>query len=91
MRKIGSLLTMLMLCGTLAFAQTRTVSGVVRDDKGDPIPFATVTEAGTRNAVQADANGNFTIKVGDNARLAVSATGFSAQTINVSGNTANFS
>lgn len=91
MRKIGSLLTMLILSSVLAFAQTRTVTGVVRDEKGDPIPFATVTEAGTRNAVQADANGNFTIKVGDNSRLAVSATGFSAQTISVTGNTANFS
>jgi len=82
---------MLMLSSVLAFAQTRTVTGVVRDDKGDPVPYATVTEAGTRNAVQADANGNFSIKVGDNARLAVSATGFTAQTISVDGNTATVS
>ena len=88
MRKIGSFLMMLMLSSVLAFAQTRTVTGVVRDDKGDPVPYATVTEAGTRNAVQADANGNFSIKVGDNARLAISATGFTAQTISVNGNTA---
>ena len=88
MRKIASLFTMLMLCSVLAFAQTRTVSGVVRDDKGGPIPFATVTEAGTKNAVQADASGTFSIKVGENARLAVSATGFAAQTISVSGSNA---
>jgi TonB-linked SusC/RagA family outer membrane protein len=80
-----------MLCSVLAFAQTRTVTGVVRDDKGEPIPYATVTEAGTRNAVQADERGNFSIKVGDNARLAVSATGFNSQTITVSGNTATVS
>ena len=84
MRKIGSLLTMLMLCSVLAFAQTRTVTGVVRDDKGEPIPFATVIEAGTKNAVQADANGSFSIKVGENANLAISATGFANQTISAS-------
>jgi hypothetical protein len=48
MRKIASLLPVLMLLCTLAFAQTRTVKGIVRDDKGDPISFATITEAGTK-------------------------------------------
>ncbi|ANE52626.1 SusC/RagA family TonB-linked outer membrane protein [Flavisolibacter tropicus] len=88
MRKIASLLTMLTLCSALAFAQTRTVSGVVRDVKGEPIPFATVSEAGTKNAVQADVNGSFSIKVGNDSRLAISAAGFTAQTISVSGGTA---
>ncbi|HYH16889.1 MAG TPA: SusC/RagA family TonB-linked outer membrane protein [Flavisolibacter sp.] len=91
MRKIASLFTMLMLFSVLAFAQTRTVTGVVRDDKGDPIPFATVSEAGTKNAVQADANGSFSIKVSADGRLAVSATGFAPQTISVTGNTATVS
>ncbi len=85
MRKIASLLTMLMLFSVLAFAQTRAVTGTVRDDKGEPVPFATVTEAGTRNAVQADANGNFTIRIGEGGRLAISATGFTAQTVGVTG------
>ncbi|MDB5251377.1 MAG: SusC/RagA family TonB-linked outer membrane protein [Flaviaesturariibacter sp.] len=69
---------MLMLFCVLAFAQTRTISGTVRDAQGNPVPFATVTEAGTRNAVQADANGNYSIKVGANARLDISATGYAA-------------
>jgi TonB-linked SusC/RagA family outer membrane protein len=86
MRKILSLLAVLMLVCTLAFAQQRTVSGIVRDANGNPVPFATVTEAGTRNAVQSDANGAYTIKVGSNARLTVSATGFQAQTLPASGN-----
>lgn len=88
MRKIASLFTMLMLICILAFAQTRPITGTVRDDRGEPVPFATVTEVGTRNAVQADANGNFTISIGPNARISVSATGFSAQTLNVTGETA---
>ncbi|MCW3074434.1 MAG: SusC/RagA family TonB-linked outer membrane protein [Flaviaesturariibacter sp.] len=78
MRKAASLLTMLMLFCVLAFAQTRTITGQVRDASGNPIPFATVTEAGTKNAVQADANGNYTIKVGANARLNITATNYTA-------------
>lgn len=82
MRKIASLLSVLMLVCALAFGQTRTVSGTVRDDKGDPIPFATVTVAGTNTATQADASGRFTLNnVAENARLTISSTGFTSQTI----------
>jgi TonB-linked SusC/RagA family outer membrane protein len=81
MRKAASMLTMLMLFCVLAFAQTRTVTGTVRDAQGNPVPFATVSEAGTKNAVQADASGNFTIKVNDNARLAITATGYTSSTV----------
>jgi TonB-linked SusC/RagA family outer membrane protein len=88
MRKIVSLLPVLMLLCALAFGQTRTITGVVRDEKGDPIPFATIVESGTRNATQADANGNFTIRMAGN-RLQVSASGHQEQTITVSGNTVN--
>ena len=81
MRKIVPLITMLLLFAVLAFAQTRTVTGTVRDDRGTPIPFATVTEVGTNKAVTADANGNFTITVAENARLTISATGYTAQDV----------
>ena len=86
MRKIASLLSVLMLVCALAFGQTRTVSGTVRDDKGDPIPFATVTVVGTNTATQADASGNFSINVAEGARLSISSTGFAPQTIDASGN-----
>jgi TonB-linked SusC/RagA family outer membrane protein len=85
MRKILSLFTVLMLLCALAYGQTRTVSGTVKDDKGDPIPFATITEAGTKNATQADANGVFTIKIGDNSRLTITATGHQTQTVTPTG------
>ena len=80
MRKISSLLVMLMLSSALVFAQTRTLTGTVRDAQGAPVPFATVSEAGTKNAVQADANGNYSINVGANASITFSATGYSAIT-----------
>ncbi|RYZ22565.1 MAG: SusC/RagA family TonB-linked outer membrane protein [Chitinophagaceae bacterium] len=85
MRKIASLLTVSMFFCSLAFGQPRQVTGTVRDANGAPVPFATVTEAGTRNAVTADANGNFTIRVPENARLTISSSGYNATTIPVSG------
>ncbi|GAB4092632.1 SusC/RagA family TonB-linked outer membrane protein [Flaviaesturariibacter terrae] len=81
-----------MFVCTLAFGQPRQVTGQVRDASGNPVPFASVTEAGTKNTVSADANGNFSIRVGSpSSRLSVSATGFQGETISVSGNTATVS
>src|SRR5687768_10705595 len=81
MRKIASLLSVLMLLCTLAFGQTRTVTGTVKDETGTPVPFATITETGTRNATTADANGNFTITIQHNGRLSFSASGFQAMSM----------
>lgn len=80
MRKLASLLAVLMLFSALAFAQTRTVTGTVRDAKGEPIPFATILEAGTNNAATADANGSFSIKIKEGSSLTVSAVGFEETT-----------
>ena len=49
MRKIVSLLPVLLLLCTFAFGQTRTVTGTVKGTSGSPIPFATITENGTKN------------------------------------------
>ena len=63
----------------LSFAQKGAVSGTVKDNTGAGVPFATVTETGTKNAVTADANGNFTIKMRGTGSLTFSATGFTTQ------------
>src|SRR5262245_28483135 len=76
MRKLLSLIAALLLCSVIAFSQTtRTVSGKVTDEKGDPIPFATVAIKGTKNATIADANGLFSIKLNAGDVLVVSAQG----------------
>lgn len=80
---------MSMLCGVLAFAQARTLSGTVKDDAGAPVPYATITESGTRNATTADANGNFSIKMRGNGGVTVTHTGFGASTITPEGNVVN--
>ena len=80
MRRFLFLFAMLLL-GALAYAQTRTITGVIRDAGGSPVPFATVTESGTKNASRADENGNFTIRASENAQLVFTATGFQPQTV----------
>jgi hypothetical protein len=70
-----------MLFCTLAFGQTRTVTGQVRDDKGEPIAFATILETGTQNATKADAGGNFSIKIKEGSKLTISSTGFDPITV----------
>jgi TonB-linked SusC/RagA family outer membrane protein len=57
----------------LVYSQQRTVTGMVRNDKGQPVPQATVQEKGTVNAVTADDKGEFRITVSaNNAVLVIS-------------------
>ncbi|MGB8195344.1 MAG: carboxypeptidase-like regulatory domain-containing protein, partial [Chitinophagaceae bacterium] len=83
MRKLLSLFSALMLFSVLALAQTRVVTGKVTDDKGDPIPFATVTIKGTKNATVADAGGTFTIRAKSGDVLEISAQGMALQSVTV--------
>lgn len=76
MRKMLSLIAVLVLCTAMALGQNKTTTGQVKDTKGDPIPFATVKIKGTNSAVAADANGNFTISAAPNATFVISAVGF---------------
>jgi TonB-linked SusC/RagA family outer membrane protein len=78
MKDISAFLLLFLLCGTFAFAQPRTITGNVRDSSGEVIPYATVTETGTANAVRADVNGNFTIRVNSNRGVTVTASGYTA-------------
>ncbi len=81
MRKLASLLAVLLLCTVVAFAQnSRTVKGVVKGDQGEVIPFASIVETGTNNATTADAAGAFTITIKDGSRLTITAIGFNPVT-----------
>ncbi|WP_315821126.1 carboxypeptidase-like regulatory domain-containing protein [Paraflavitalea speifideaquila] len=76
MRKILTLLTALALCAVMAHGQSRTVTGQVKDSKGDPIPFASIKIKGTTTGSAADANGNFSINAQQGAVLVISASGY---------------
>lgn len=77
MKKIVSTLVVALLCFSAAVtAQVRPVTGTVKDDKGAPIPSASVKIKGTSSGTVADANGSFKINVGENAVLVFSAASF---------------
>lgn len=77
MRKTTLLLTVLLLHALLALSQSRTITGQIKDSKGEPIPFASVKLKGARTGVAADANGMFTITVPNNDAIIIfSAAGF---------------
>ncbi len=81
MRRIAFLFTMLMLCGVLASAQTRVVTGKVTDKDGANVPFATVKIKSTKSGTQADDNGSYSIKVKDGDILEISATGYKSMEV----------
>lgn len=81
MKKLTAFLTMMLLLSVISIAQNRLLSGIIRDEKGDPIPFANIKVEGTKTATQADAAGKFEIKAGSTAKLVISAAGFTPKTI----------
>ncbi len=83
--KIAMIITILAMAGS-AFAQSRQVTGVIKDKAGAPIPGATVTIDGTLLGTSSNADGSFSINVpGDNATLTVSFLGYRTQSISVGG------
>jgi TonB-linked SusC/RagA family outer membrane protein len=83
MRRFLSMFTMLMLCGVLAFAQTRVVSGKVTDKDGNPVPFASVKIKGSKTGLAADATGAYFIKVKQGDVLEISGSGFKQVEVSV--------
>ena len=63
-----------------------TVSGVVNDDAGKPIPFASVMEKGTKNGVTTDVKGKFKITVSSTkATLIITTVGYNRKEIKLKG------
>ncbi len=81
MRKIVSVISFMLLFTVLAMGQSRTVKGQVKDEKGDPVPFATIKVKGGKAAVAADQNGSFSIEAPANAILTISGAGFESADI----------
>ncbi|MBV4358174.1 SusC/RagA family TonB-linked outer membrane protein [Pinibacter aurantiacus] len=81
MRKIVTAFAGLLLCSALTYGQSRLITGQVKDDKGNPVPYATVKLKGSSRGVSADQNGNFKIEAGNSKALVASATGFAQSEI----------
>ena len=81
--KLINLLTLsLMMVFHVTFAQT-SVSGVVSDDTGVPLPGATVQVVGTSNGVTTDFDGNYTIMANQGDEISFSFVGFVSQNVTV--------
>jgi TonB-linked SusC/RagA family outer membrane protein len=85
MRKFLSLLAVLCCFSSIAFAQVKTISGKVTDQKGQPIPFVTVKIKGSKAGTAGDADGNFSIKTPSSATLIVTGTGFNQKEVTLAG------
>nr|WP_315202135.1 SusC/RagA family TonB-linked outer membrane protein [uncultured Flavobacterium sp.] len=58
----GFLVLLVVLVAQLTFAQERSVSGIVSDNAGMPLPGVSVLVKGTKNGTQSDFDGKYTIK-----------------------------
>ena len=82
------IIPMFLLTGQNLFAQAVEVSGIIKDETGEPIIGATVMEKGTTNGTLTNINGEFRFTLSRNdAVLQVSYIGFESQEIQLSGQT----
>ncbi|HEY0678769.1 MAG TPA: TonB-dependent receptor, partial [Chitinophagaceae bacterium] len=68
---------------TLSFAQTRTITGRVTDERGEPVAFASIKLKGSRSGIAADAAGNFSINAKSGDVLVISGTGLIEKEVTV--------
>jgi len=74
------LLVLLLLVSGFTFAQ-QTISGLVTDEAGVPLPGATVVVNQTNNGTTTDFDGNFSISVSDGQSICISFVGY--QTLSI--------
>lgn len=82
------------LRGVEAFAPSQdnkvTIQGLVTDEKGEPVPGASVMLKGTKTGVITDLDGRFSLNYSSsikNPQLLISFVGMTSQTVNVKGRT----
>ncbi|WP_163379851.1 SusC/RagA family TonB-linked outer membrane protein [Cyclobacterium sp. SYSU L10401] len=64
-----------------------TISGVVKDEEGEPLPGATVSVQGTSTGTVTDLDGSYSLTVPDDAVLVFSYIGYDSQTVTVGNQT----
>lgn len=72
-------------------AQELTITGTVKDSKGDPIPNININESGKNLNVQTNGDGNYKITASRNSTLVFRGVGYTTQNIKVTSNTINVS
>lgn len=88
MRKIVTSLVLAMCFAIVANAQVLNISGRVTDEKGSPIPSASVTIKGKPNTgIAADVQGNFKISASKGDVLIISSVSFTTREVTVGNST----
>ncbi len=83
MKKCMCTIVILMFFVASAFAQKRTITGMVKDESGQPVSGASVVVKGTVEGVSANAAGEFSISAKGNDVLEVSSANFVSQDVRV--------
>ena len=77
-------LILLLFCATtLAFAQNKTVSGVVKDEQGEVVTGVNVAEKGTGNGTVTDLNGAYQLNVPVGAILQFRYVGYAIEEVTI--------
>ncbi len=82
--KFSGILTLfLAFVVQITFAQEKTISGMVSDNTGLPLPGVNIVVKGTTNGAQTDFDGNYTIKTSAGSVLVYSYVGQKTQSVKV--------
>lgn len=89
MRKFKLVILVLMMVGVQsAFSQTKTISGLVTDNSGSPLPGVSVLLKGTTTGTNTDFDGNYSLRnVNATDQIVFSFVGMISQTITVGSQT----
>jgi TonB-linked SusC/RagA family outer membrane protein len=85
----GFLVLLVVLVAQLTFAQERSVSGIVSDNAGMPLPGVSVLIKGTKIGTQSDFDGKYSIKAEPSAVLVFSYVGMKSSEKSASSTTVN--
>ena len=75
---------LLFVTTTMALSQSKAITGTVKSsDDGSSLPGVNVLEKGTTNGTATNANGDFSLTVGDEATLVFTFIGYGVQEVSV--------
>ncbi len=88
MRKFFTVCLLALFCWHASFAQSKTITGQVLDDKSNPVSNATVSVKGKKNATTTGEDGRFSLQVPNGSNvLQISSVNYETKEVNVSSNT----